>query len=598
MIEAIVLSNRPLDSIYEWQKAITKTGYCCELNTAIPIAFLDGYIPVRWKSGKSRRNITKTGFECRYLSPENLPIDSGLMEPLERYTNAFAMGWEEDAIGKFSVRIAAASYAKATDGIVLVRGKGSITPDDLLSVVEKDNEYDFLPTNVNSEGEANGDEQHNPYRYDERPNTTIQNIDGCTLNDLRDSGYAVLVGRNNSGKSFVLKALTEHWGKSASYLGPARYQNFNLLTHFTPTEDKQGEKWRQFSSSWANESQNLDNSPINLQQSISELSNDQRSKLKEIIKELLGADLDFRFTIDNNEMSQKYVSCNGHNISFTSSGFRLIITIVTVLLDEMCHTVLVDEPELGISPEAQGILADFFLNKDLRIKYFPHIKSLILATHSTVFLDRNNIRNNYAVDKSGDNIVIRRIEDQRDFNKIHFLLLGNRFETLYLPSAIFLVEGKTDHLFVERVLSLKYPQARFSVVSANTDSQIKHYLHITKGLLNGIQKSPYQDRIFVILDSTHAAGLSIDISNMGISPENIVEWSKNGIEYVYPEHILKEIFGSGAEIAVRGDIITRNGISLNKNELSQKVCGLMRPDTELHPEFRERLMDRIEILLK
>ncbi|EQD41488.1 hypothetical protein B2A_10645, partial [mine drainage metagenome] len=39
-------------------------------------------------------------------------------------------------------------------------------------------------------------------------------------------------------------------------------------------------------------------------------------------------------------------------ISYTSSGFRLIATLVTSLLDTEYETFLIDEPELGISPEA------------------------------------------------------------------------------------------------------------------------------------------------------------------------------------------------------------------------------------------------------
>jgi hypothetical protein len=54
-------------------------------------------------------------------------------------------------------------------------------------------------------------------------------------------------------------------------------------------------------------------------------------------------------------------------------------------------------------------------------------------------------------------------------------------------------------------------------------------------VLNGIQRSPYHDRIFVILDARHGAGLENEIVRMGVPRENIVEWTKNGIEYVYPE---------------------------------------------------------------
>jgi hypothetical protein len=122
--------------------------------------------------------------------------------------------------------------------------------------------------------------------------------------------------------------LTQQWGQNASYLGPARYQNFNLLGFFTPNRNRKSEKWSQFLNFWNQQQQNLDNSPINLQQAISELSDRQRDTLREIVNILLGVDLDIRQTVADNSMSQKYISCGEHNISYTSSGFRLITTLV------------------------------------------------------------------------------------------------------------------------------------------------------------------------------------------------------------------------------------------------------------------------------
>lgn len=47
------------------------------------------------------------------------------------------------------------------------------------------------------------------------------------------------------------------------------------------------------------------------------------------------------------------------------------MTLVTSLLNAEYDTYLIDEPELGISPEAQGILADFLFDRSHREKYFP-----------------------------------------------------------------------------------------------------------------------------------------------------------------------------------------------------------------------------------
>lgn len=413
------------------------------------------------------------------------------------------------------------------------------------------------------------------------------------MEELKKSEYAVLVGRNNCGKSYVLKTLAQELGENASYLGPARYQNFNLLGTYAPSSDRKSRRYKEFLNMWRQQSQNIDNSPLSLQQAIAELSDEARTNLNEIIQILLGTKMEILYTVPNNSMSQQYISVNGHNISFTSSGFRLIATLITCFLDSSYDTFLVDEPELGVSPEAQGVLADFLFDRAHRAKYFPHIKTIILATHSTIFLDRMSLANNYVVAKNGDLVSLSQVSSQAEFNQIHFFLLGNRFESLYLPSAIVLVEGKTDYAFIQRVLSLRFPNHQFSVINATSDNRIKEVLNVAKGLLADLQKSPYRDRIFAVVDSVHGPGLPESLASMGLPKENIVVWSSNGIEHVYPPETLDAIFGSGGSILISGDQVSRNGISYNKNELAEKVCSRVGPSTPMHNEFDSKFLNRL-----
>lgn len=427
------------------------------------------------------------------------------------------------------------------------------------------------------------------YQYDQRPNTQFSGSAQSLLQKIRDSEYVVLVGRNNCGKSFLLKSLTQQWGQSASYLGPARYQNFNLLGYYTPNRNRRNDRWNQFLSHWHQQQLNIDNSPVNLQQAIAELTDAQRIALIEIVELLLGTRMEIRETVAGNSMSQKYISCDGHNISYTSSGFRLIATLLTSLLDTDYDTFLIDEPELGISPEAQGVLADFLFDRTHRAKYFPHIRTLVFATHSTVFLDRRNIGNNYVVSKRGDEIDLRQVSTQGELNRVHFFLLGNRFETLYLPSAILLVEGKCDHKFVERAASLRFPNAQLSVIAANSDSRIKEVLTIAGGLLTDIQRSPYRDRIYVVLDSVHSASLPEQLEKMGVLRDNIVKWPLNGIEHFYPPSLVDRIFPSTGDLTINGDRVSRGGVEYHKNDLAEKIVALLDPTTVHHPDF-ERLL--------
>lgn len=431
------------------------------------------------------------------------------------------------------------------------------------------------------------------YLYDEAPKTVLSAPSQAVYDAIKSTEYAVFVGRNNCGKSFLLKKMTLELGANAPYLGPARYQNFNLFAQFAPNKARKQQKYQEYQNFFRSP-QNMDNSPLNLQLAIAEMSDSRRKILQEIIKLLLGTDIEILHTDRQNSMSQQYLSAGGHNLSFTSSGFRLITTLITSLLDDSYNTFLIDEPELGISPEAQGILADFLFDSQHRAKYFSHIKTLIFATHSTIFLDRQRISNNYMMEKNVDEISIKKVSSQAEFNNIHFFLLGNRFETLYLPNIMCLVEGKSDYSFIHRLFKVKFREQRISLMSANGDNRIKEILNTVKAMLGDIQRSPYHDRIFAVLDSVHERGLKDQLVAMGVPQENVVVWSRNGIEHFYPPTILDNIFGVGGDIEIKDDLVTRNGLSYNKSVLADKVSDLLLADTQMNVEFDQKFLKLIE----
>lgn len=435
-----------------------------------------------------------------------------------------------------------------------------------------------------------------PHEFDEKPITLFSEDTQRFLNEASSQDYAVLCGRNNCGKSYLLKTLAQKLGEAASYLGPARYQNFTTLSAFIPSRNQRRrvDRFREFQSHWNNQQQNIDNSPLNLQRAVSELSDVQRNKLIEIMGELLSSTMEIRHTVDGNSMSQQYISVDGHNLSFTSSGYRLIATLVTSMLDDEFEIVLIDEPELGISPEAQGYFADFLFDRELRKKHFPHVKSLIVATHSTVFLDRTEITNNYFVEKRADTVDVQQVKSVGDISKIHFFLLGNRFESLYLPSAIIIVEGKTDHKFVERVVATRFPGKQLSLFNATSDSRTKEVLHIVKTLLGDLQKSPYKDRIFVVLDSVHGEGLVQSLTEMGLPKENVITWSKNGIEYYYPVDAIRKIFQGDGELSINGDQVELNGLTLSKSELVERIIPMIDRNSIFPDEFHREFLNRVE----
>jgi predicted ATPase len=116
---------------------------------------------------------------------------------------------------------------------------------------------------------------------------------------------------------------------------------------------------------------------------------------------LIGSTFDLKRRDEDNELSPRYVDMDGQNLSVGSTGTRLLMTLLGLCMDEQFDVMLVDEPELGLSPRVQGELSRFFADKERRDQYFPHLKGIFVATHSHIFLDRSNIGNNFTVSKAG-----------------------------------------------------------------------------------------------------------------------------------------------------------------------------------------------------
>lgn len=436
------------------------------------------------------------------------------------------------------------------------------------------------------------------YGFDEKPNTLICYSDDQVANQIKDGEYTCLIGPNNSGKSYVLKNLVLEIGEKATYLGPQRYNNFNALSPYSPQPNRRS-KWHQsFRQNFTNTAQNLDNSPFNVQQAIAELDDIRRKQLFDIVEMVLGAKLSLELAYPQNEMSQRYISCDGHNFSFSSSGTRLVVSIVTSLLDEEFTHFLIDEPELGISPKSQGQLADFVLDGTNRKKYFPHIKSIVFATHSSLFLDRKNISNNLIINKQDDNIHVRRLSSLSEFNQIHFFLLGNRLESLFLPSIILFVEGRTEEIFLGKVIQTTYPNLSVSMINATNDSEMKRYAHMMTQIFPDLQRSPYNRRIVPILDLIHGSDIVGTLKKKGVPEDRIIKWSKNGIEHYYPEEIMREIFGGVGPMLILGDDVSMCGTTHRKLDLANSVASKIDKNTQYPDEIKEKLFSILDSLIE
>lgn len=196
--------------------------------------------------------------------------------------------------------------------------------------------------------------------------------------------------------------------------------------------------------------------------------------------------------------------------------------------------------------------------------------------------------------KRGDIIDIHQTQTLADFNNINFFLLGNRLETLYLPTCIVITEGKCDHAYLTKILETRFPTLQLSIINANSDSRMKEIVNLTGSIFTDLQKSPYRTRIIAVLDQVHGADVIPTLQKAGIPSENVIEWSQNGIEYVYPDTVLTQIFGAGTEIEIEGDLVRRNGIEYKKWDLCQKVLSRLSDATIYPDEVVDKLFAAVE----
>ncbi len=404
-----------------------------------------------------------------------------------------------------------------------------------------------------------------------------------------------IAGANNTGKSLVLKYLKQQLGRSAYLIGPNRFYH---VYHFSsglrdPNQLDQFEN--QFNQSFSQDQHNHEQNFFDLNQIIIGLNNTRRSELFELCGSLLGCKLAMKRVAEDNDLSPSYIDMDGQNLAVGSTGTRLLMTILGICMDDRFSTILIDEPELGLSPKVQQALVSFLTDPLERAKYFPHLASVFVATHSHLFLNRTDIESNFTVSKNAENVAVSQIRNISEFHRLQFNLLGNSLEAMFLPSAILITEGKTDAEYIERVMGVRFPNNKISVSSSGGDP--KRRIQGLKDAFGDLSRSPLRSRIFVVLDSVHQPGLVRELTEMGLLSDNVIVWERNGIEYVYPETLLTAIFSCTkeklGELKIIGDVVSLNGVERRKNELKTEILAKLTESTELPEEVESKLLARI-----
>ncbi len=245
------------------------------------------------------------------------------------------------------------------------------------------------------------------------------------LTTRENKEVTVLSGPNNSGKTLLLKQLFSIIGQGGYLINCNRFSHVDILNTRATDEHEHRRYYDNFIQNFHTSHQNTENNELQLQQIITSLKNRQRKKLFNLAKELLGNEFSLKRIDLYNEFSPFYIDMDGENLRYGSTGTRLLLTLLGTLLDEHFSVILIDEPEIGLSPKIQAQLACFLYDSSQRNEFCPHLKQIYIATHSHLFLDRTTFSNNFVVIKMSNTIYVKPIQSVGDFHRLQFNMLGN-----------------------------------------------------------------------------------------------------------------------------------------------------------------------------
>jgi hypothetical protein len=118
-MELFVLSDKQLNSVVEWQAAIDGEGYPLRLDGNKPIESLKGFLRAQLRD-------TKSGFECNVWPADEFMSEMSGVHFGHEWRHVLAFRWGGNLSQVPAVWMAAAAYAKATNGVVFDEEAGKI----------------------------------------------------------------------------------------------------------------------------------------------------------------------------------------------------------------------------------------------------------------------------------------------------------------------------------------------------------------------------------------------------------------------------------------------------------------------------------------
>lgn len=263
---------------------------------------------------------------------------------------------------------------------------------------------------------------------------------------------------------------------------------------------------------------------------------------------------------------------------FQGTGLRALLPILAALTNPDIRVILIDEPELSLEPRLQKALRDILVNSE---------KTVIVATHSHLFLARDRIDANQVVERSGSETRVRTLQKQHELQDVTFDLLGSSTEDLFFPGNYLIVEGASDQTIASKALELLGPPPpTVKILSARgvgaVGETVKSVVRALVPLI--VNDSPYARRVVALIDKPseeHASTLAKLRSDLG---DRLFELDASSMEEYLPEelyvragrskgHDLQQLNASSGKWSDMADL---------KREISESIAAVLSLDDLEH----------------
>jgi len=380
--------------------------------------------------------------------------------------------------------------------------------------------------------------------------------------------FFVLVGGNNSGKSTILRAIMR--SSSDSYL-------IDVNRTVLEGEGAPQEGYEKDYGAYINQVRSYDDDnkkkPIKVLQDYFNLNDSERQPIRDWYNLFFPNKIYEERKNPLNEASPKLLKINGYSMTKQGSGMRSTLEIFVKLFDPKIRILCIDEPEMGLEPSLQK-----FLYQAIRAMTSKN-KKVVISTHSHNFLDHAFLTNNYITCRNSENkINVERVNNFEVLRHTIYQLLGNSLSDLLLPEKILILEGPSDSRFVTRALEL-IGKKGFKIHPAGGNGNTSAAINAITQFISVNNDSPYKDKTWVLVDRIKdSPATRLWIRNLGTDKIKIL--SKNGIEFFYPNRILKKILqleGTHEQL-VNKYLKEEKGNSLlpSKTDLARKVSSELK----------------------